>query len=173
MNKQTILLDKVLKLFEQISQLQMLFNDVMDIMNYQDINKEVSELLIKHAENGQNTINLYDKVEELLYDLFKRDEIENLPPSPGQEDFQQTERFGKNPLEDGISLKPDFSWKQTFQKTPIMDNIINEHPLVIEYNCLIRELYALQNTETYYMDFTGIYPRINCVQGYDCNFVQK
>ena len=29
------------------------------------------------------------------------------------------------------------------------------------------------NTETYYMDFTEIYPRKNCVQGCNCNFVQK
>ena len=81
----------------------------MDIVNYQDINKEVSKLLIKLAEKGQNTINLNDKVEELLYDLLKKDEIENLPFSLGQQDCQQTERFGINSLNDGIFLKSNFS----------------------------------------------------------------
>ena len=66
MNKQTILLDKVSELSEQISQLQTSFNSVMDIVNYQDINKEISELLIKHAEKSQNTVSLYDKIENFI-----------------------------------------------------------------------------------------------------------
>ena len=49
--------------------------------------------------------------ESLRNDLFKKDETENLPPSPGQEDCQQTENFGLNSPNDGISLRPDFSWK--------------------------------------------------------------
>ena len=58
----------------------MSFNDVIDIMNYQDIKKEVSEFLIKHVAKGQNTVSFYDKVEKLLY------EIENRFPSSRQED---------------------------------------------------------------------------------------
>ena len=55
----------------------------------------------------------------------------------------------------------------------MMDNIINEYPLVSKYNSLIRKLYGLQNTETYYMDFIRIYRRMNCVQGHDGNFIKK
>ena len=53
MNKQKILLNKISELFEQISQLQMSFNDIINIVNYQNMNKEVAELLIKHAKQGQ------------------------------------------------------------------------------------------------------------------------
>ena len=44
---------------------------------------------------------------------------------------------------DGMSLKPDFSWKQILQRIPMMDNIINEHLLVSKNNSHMRELYAL------------------------------
>ena len=70
-------------------------------------------------------------------------------------------------------MRLDFSRKQTSQRIPVLNNIIKEHPFVSEYNSLMRELYVLQNIETYYMDFTGIYPQINCMQGCDSNFIQK
>lgn len=145
----------------------------MNIVNYQEINKKVFELLIKHAEQDQIMTSLYNKIEPLLYDLFKRDEMKNLPPSTGQENCQQIERSGINSLNNGISLRPYFNWNQTSQKIPILDNISNEHPLISKYNSFMRELYGLQNTKIYYIDFIKIYSRMNCVQGYDSNFIQK
>jgi hypothetical protein len=73
--------------------------------------------------------------------------------------------------EEDQKKKEPFSFKPHSERTSSFENIIQRIPFledpVEKQRSKMRELYTLSQTDTRYIDFTGIYPRLNYLQGTD------
>ena len=63
-----------------------------------------------------------------------------------------------------ISLRPQTSKGTTIFQFPLLKPTVFQIPVVEQQNLLMKELFELCNLKYRYVDFNGVYPRINFLQ---------
>ena len=90
----------------------------------------------------------------------------DIPSSSSDEQMMDiiSEKENEMEIKRSYSFRPQSDKTSSFEK--IIQNPIIEDPVELQ-TLMMKELYSLFNTDTRFVDFKGIYPRINYLQG--CN----
>jgi hypothetical protein len=82
--------------------------------------------------------------------------------------IEQTKRYKS------ISLKPQYQWSLDRSKIDTLPQVegYSMTPAVEYQYQIMRELYSLHNTDTRYVDYSGLYSRINYLQGSSPNEIR-
>lgn len=145
-------------------------SDLIDISKLPLLSKEVGDLLQKASQLIDTKINRYDLTSKRVHDLFDQIDIEEKEiPSTSEGKTSETDKEGTTPSEtdkeEKISLRPQRLPKDKQVLIDIPKQLLDtQHADTISHVSRMRELYALNNNDYRYVEFSGIYPRLNFLQ---------
>lgn len=149
---------------EHITSLKDISSDLIDISQLSSIDKDIAKLLVGAAKMIDRRISDYDITNTLLKRLLKeKDSIENIPMRISEIHEERMPDM-QNTI-DTLSLRPHTEKQDKGKSILIIPQI--EDTEVSRQQIQMKKLFSLTNTEMRYIDFSGIYPRINYLQGSD------
>ena len=152
---------------EEIGAIKEYASDITDIANLPSNTKETKTLLLQYVEMIEKRTGDYDKYNKTILGLIEDGNFRknDTPSSSGvksiYEDKQTQTDF--EIAEDQISLRPQTSKKISDEKRVQFDFVVQPSFVEIQ-SSKMRELFNLSDTGFRYVDFSGIYPRINYLQ---------
>ncbi|GJZ20660.1 hypothetical protein Tco_0557250 [Tanacetum coccineum] len=161
-------IDKLLpRMAKQIETINDILSDIIDIANLQENSKQVKVLLITSCIWIRTRIGNY-KVDSSFIKALIKEEMEKMDTgssskidislSHEERMIDQTEISNKN--EESFSFRPH-SEKTILKEKKIMCDIPIPQTFAAQQTVIMKELHNLSGTNYRYVDFSGVYPRIN------------
>lgn len=157
---------------QEIETIKDTVSDILDIANLPGNNLQVQDLLVRAIHIIKNGIDHY-KSDSLKIKALLKDESDKINVSSSSEEqmFDQSlEEDSQKATEESLSFRPhsektiskenlSFKEKKILLDIPILQSYVETQ------TSNMRDLYNLSRTDSRYVDFSGIYPRINYLQG--------
>ncbi|KAL5760697.1 hypothetical protein ACOSQ2_019535 [Xanthoceras sorbifolium] len=151
---------EVLSIRENIS-------DLIDIAKLPGNAKEVADILLSESQMIERHIGKYELLNNRVFQLFEKIEVrQKASPSTTETSTKQettdkvTDSSSSSSMD--VELRPQKDKGKRVQlNIPKVTDLIEP---VMEQLTIMKRLYSLSNTDNRYIDYSGIYPRINFLQ---------
>lgn len=161
--------DKLLSLNDkEIETIKDTVSDIIDIANLPGNTVQVRDLLLRSCQIIEMSIINCEADNFKIRTLIKNET--NIPSSSEEQMVDQTFEDSQKTTEETLSFRPHsektiFKDKMIFKEKEMLIDIPVLQTYIEEQTSNMKDLYNLSGTDLRYVDFSGIYPRINYLQG--------
>jgi hypothetical protein len=166
---------RILKLFQdldnQVTSIQSNVTEIINIANFSCNTDETNALMTEYssitAKPGR-----YNIIKDTINSVFTKIEFERLESSSCSEDtniaekakIQSDEQISEVKRYESLSLRPQYHDSANKAKLNNSSRTVGYTTIDYQYQ-MMRELYSLTNIENRYVDYVGLYPRLNYAPG--------